>query len=95
MQTTGTLGQPRGAWYVVAKVRQTMARAVVEPNGFWKSLAMGLAAIVVAMLGWFLIDQAQQDRAFRTESREYWRQFDQRLNLIERRIDAELRRDGR
>lgn len=72
-----------------------MARAVVEPNGFWKSLATALAAIVVAMLGWFLIDQAQQDRAFRAESREYWRQFDSRLNLIERRIDLELRRDGR
>lgn len=72
-----------------------MARAVVEPNGFWKSLATSLAAIVIAMLGWFLIDQAHQDRQFRAESREYWRQFDQRLNLIERRIDLELRRDGR
>lgn len=69
----------------------TMARAAVEPNGFWKSLALGLAALVVAMLGWFLVDQAQQGRSFRQESRATWLAVERRLNRIETRLEADDR----
>lgn len=66
-----------------------MARSVAEPNGFWKSLALGLSGIVVLMLGWFLVDQAYQDRQFRQQSRADWRMVERRLNRIETQLDLQ------
>lgn len=79
-----------GAVHVGTKIRRffaVMARIAGEPNGFWKTLALGLAGLVVIMLGWFLVDQAYQNREFRQESRTMWSDFERRLGRIENQLD--------
>lgn len=47
----------KGAVHVGTKLRRIMARGVAEPNGFWRSLAIGAMGLIIMMLGAFLAYQ--------------------------------------
>ena len=59
-----------------------MAR-VAEPNGFWKTLALGLCGLVVLMLGWFLVYQVGRT----DEVTDSVNNIERRIARIEERLD--------